>query len=144
MEALLKDFSLDYKIKDISDDASKKSSCWILIDPNSDKKITNNDIVICINDHHRALDEDHEAGVKINHLGKDIVFYIDHIAHQNQSMIYFKGHTENGKLVHFVKHSSELKIGLHPLKRRQKDTPKVPFGFDSWATFDELKLQYAS
>lgn len=143
MEALRKDFSEDSIINiNSSNDSSNVSSYWALLDRDSKDKITNTDIVLYINDHHKSLDDDHEVGIKIKHLGKDVVFYIDHIAHQNQSMIYFKGHTENGRLVHFVKPSSELNIELQPLKRRTIDTPKTPYGLDSWDDFDELKLQY--
>lgn len=124
---------------DFVKEESVMSNCWVLLDPKSKNKVTNIEIVIWINELHRSLDNDHEVGIKINHLGKQVVFYIDHIAHQNQAMIYFKGHTESGKLVHFVKPTSELSIELQSLQRRSTDTTKLPFGFDSWDDFDNAK-----
>ena len=115
------------------------SRCQMFLNPKSNNNINNIDIVIWINELHRTLDNDHEVGIKIDHQGKQIVFYIDYIAHQNQSMIYFKGYTESGKLVHFVKHLSELKIQLQTLESRSSDTPKSPFGFDSWDAYEKVK-----
>ena len=119
------------------------TNCQMLINPKSDEKISNTNIVIWINDLHKALDDEHEAGIQINHLGKKIVFYIDHIAHKNAKMIYFKGHTENGKPVHFVKHLSDLSMQLKPLTRRASDRLKTPFGFDNWAEHEYEKSKIA-
>ena len=141
MEAVSNDFAQDNFLETIATKSKEAmSNYWVLIDPKSDKNVTNTDIVLCINSHHKSLDNDHEVGVKIEHLGKQVVFYIDHIAHQNQSMIYFKGHTAKGKLVHFVKHSSELKIELQSLKRRSPEEPKSPFGFADWNAYNKAKL----
>ncbi len=111
------------------------SNCQMLISPESTTNLNNTDIVIWINDLHKALDDGHEAGIQIDHLGKQVVFYIDHIAYKNHSMIYFKGHTENGKLVHFVKHLSGLSMQLKALKRRSSDQLKTPFGFTDWEEY---------
>ena len=140
MEAVYNDFVKEDIFNTISQKSkAAMSSCWMLLDPKSKNDINNTDIVIWINEQHKSLDNDHEVGIKIDHLGKEIIFYIDHIAHRNQAMIYFKGHTAHGKIVHFVKHSSELSIELQPLKRRSNDTAKVPFGFDSWNDFEMAK-----
>lgn len=142
MEALSQDFieEENFNLSQVNDKNSDISYFRVLIDRDSDRDVTNTDIVLCINEHHKNLADDQEVGVIIQHLGKQIVFYIDHIAHQNQSMIYFKGHTVNGRLVHFVKHSSELKIELHSLPRRNPETPKAPFGFTDWDSYEKLKL----
>ena len=92
--------------------------------------------MIWINDLHKALDDNHEAGIQIEHLGKQVTFYIDHIAYKNHSMIYFKGHTEIGKQVHFVKNISDLSIRLLGLKRRDTQQLKTPFGFADWAVYE--------
>ncbi|WP_299873610.1 DUF6173 family protein [uncultured Cocleimonas sp.] len=115
------------------------SNCQILISSKLTQNINNTDIVIWINDLHKSLDDDHEAGMQIDHLGKQVVFYIDHIAYKNNSMIYFKGSTENGKQVHFVKHFSDLNIKLIALKRRSSDQQKTPFGFADWAEYKAEK-----
>jgi hypothetical protein len=115
------------------------TNCQMLINPKTTKNISNTDIVIWINDLHKALDDEHETGIQIDHLGKQVVFYIDHIAYKNNSMIYFKGHTENGKLVHFVKHFSDLSIQLMALKRRLSGQHKTPFGFEDWADYENEK-----
>jgi len=141
MEALSQNFVTEdsFKHSNLKNNKADLSSCWVLIDPASEHKVTNTDIVLCINDHHKSLADDQEVGVKIKHRNKEIVFYIDHIAHQNQSMIYFKGHTENNKQVHFVKHSSELKIELQALERRAPETSKMPFGFADWNAYEKFK-----
>jgi len=108
------------------------ANCQTLINPKSNQNVNNTNVVIWINDLHKALDDEHETGIKIDHLGKQIVFYIDHIAYKNHSMIYFKGQTENGKQVHFVKHSSDLSMQLMALKRRSSESNKTPFGFSDW------------
>ena len=115
------------------------TKCQLFISPKSTKNISNTGIVIRINDLHKALDDEHEAGIKIDHLGKQVTFYIDHIAYKNHSMIYFKGHTENGKVVHFVKHYSDLSIQLMALKRSLPDQQKTPFGFADWADYENEK-----
>ncbi len=115
------------------------SNCKMLISSKSTKNINNTDIVIWINDLHKSLDDDHETGIQIDHLGKQVVFYIDHIAYKNNSMIYFKGHTEDGKQVHFVKHFSDISIQLMALKRRSSGQLKTPFGFTDWADYENEK-----
>ncbi|MGK0269706.1 MAG: hypothetical protein ACI88H_000338 [Cocleimonas sp.] len=140
MEATYNDFSKEDILNSISlKSKAIISNCQILLNPQTSKKVSNTDIVIWINDLHKSLDNEYEVGLRVEHLGKQIIFYIDLIAHQNQSMIYFKGHTESGKLVHFVKHSSDLKIELQTLKRRVIDTAKTPFGFDDWNAFENAK-----
>lgn len=119
------------------------ANCQMLISPNSTSDISNTEIVIWINDLHKALDDNHETGIQIEHLGKQTTFYIDHIAHKNHAMIYFKGHTESGKQVHFVKHLSDLSIQLMPLARRSSDLEKTPFGFADWAEHENEKNKYA-
>ena len=141
MEALCNGFTED----DILDDlhsiyTSKTPNKLVLIDAKTKQKMSNTEIMIRINDLHKSLDNNHEVGIKIDHFGKEVVFYIDHVAHQNKSMIYFKGHTENGRLIHFVKPPSELKIALQPLKRRTMDAPKSPFGFADWDAYEKVKL----
>ena len=140
MEATYNDFGKEDIFNSISlKSKAAMSNCWMLLDSKLSNDINNTDIVIWINDLHKSLDNDHEVGIKIDHLGKQVVFYIDHIAHQNHSMIYFKGHTESGKIVHFVKHSSEISIQLQTLKRRSPESPKTPFGFNDWDAFDKVK-----
>lgn len=140
MEAVYNDFAKEDIFNTISQKSkAAMSNCWMLLDPKSTNDINNTDIVIWINELHKSLEDDQEVGIKIDHQGNQVVFYIDHIAHQNKAMIYFKGHTENGKIVHFVKHSSELSIELQALKRRCTDIPKTPFGFDDWNDYDMVK-----
>ncbi len=143
MEATCNDFTRkDLFNSNQMNHATAIANCQMIITPQSVQNISNTDIVIWINDLHKTLDNNQEVGLKISHLGKSITFYIDHIAHQNQSMIYFKGQMENGKLVHFVKHSSDLSIELQPLKRRSNDVAKTPFGFDDWKDYDVAKNKH--
>jgi len=140
MEATYNEFSKEDIIDSIrSKSESAISNCQAFLKPKSKNTMSNTEIVIWINELHKCLDDEHEAGVKIQHLGKEIVFYIDHIAHQNKSMIYFKGQTEKGKLVHFVKPPTDLKIELEALKRRSPNIAKSPFGFADWDAFEEVK-----
>ncbi len=139
MEALSQKFEEEYFDHSSINPNPEMSDAWVLIDPDSKQQLSNIDFVLCINEYHKSLSDDLEVGVKIAHLGKQILFYIDHIAHQNKSMIYFKGHTISGRLVHFVKHSSELKIELKALPRRHNDKPKFPFGFDTWNAYEKVK-----
>jgi len=143
MEALSQELEKEHFDQSSINPNSEMSSAWVLIDPDSNQKLSNIDFVLCINEFHKSLSDNLEVGVKIAHLGKQILFYIDHIAHQNKSMIYFKGHTVSGRLVHFVKHSSELKIELKALPRRNNDKPKTPFGFDTWDAYKKLKRIHA-
>ncbi|GAA0405922.1 hypothetical protein GCM10009133_13220 [Cocleimonas flava] len=115
------------------------SNCQILISAKLIKNINNTDVVVWINDLHKSLDDDYEAGIQIEHQGKQVTFYIDHIAYKNNAMIYFKGHVDSGKQVHFVKSSSELNIQLIALKRRITGQQKTPFGFTDWAEYKEKK-----
>lgn len=103
---------------------SDNSDFQALINPQSKNDISNKKIVTWINELHKSLDSDHEAGIKIDHAGEQIIFHIDHIGHANPSMIYFKGYTESGDLVHFVKHQSQLNIELLKLKRRTPHAQK--------------------
>ena len=137
MEAMYNNYSNEEILE--SDSENEVAKCQALLSFKPKNKTNNTAILIWINEFHKCLDDAYESGVKINHLGKEIVFYIDHIAHQNQSMIYFKGHTEKGKLVHFVKPSSQLNITLKALTRRCPDIPKSPFGFTDWEAFEKVK-----
>ncbi|MEH6456436.1 MAG: DUF6173 family protein [Cocleimonas sp.] len=119
------------------------ANCQVLISPKTIQNISNTDIVIWINDLHKALDNEHEAGIQIDHLGKQIIFYINHIAHKNHSMIYFKGQTVDGKQVHFVKHLPDLSIQLMVLKRRSANQLKIPFGFIDWDHYENAKSKIA-
>ena len=110
-----------------------------LINPLLINNISNKQIVTWINELHKSLDTDHEAGIKIDHAGEQIIFHIDHIGHANPSMIYFKGYTESGDLVHFVKHQSQLNIELLKLKRRTPNTSKNPYGFTDWEAYEKNK-----
>lgn len=141
MEALSQNFTEAENFSDQSTTTIKveKPSLRVLINPETVHTVTNTDIVLCINEFHKSLADDQEVGIKITHLGQEILFYIDHIAHQNQSVIYFKGHTENNRSVHFVKHASDLKIVLQTLVRRAPETPKTPFGFADWDAYEKIK-----
>ena len=107
----------------------------------TNKNINNKDVVVWINDHHKSLDNEHEAGIQIDHFGKQVVFHIDDIAHKNRSLIYFKGRTESDKIVHFVKPVSDLKIQLKTLKRKSSDLQKRPFGFADWDDYEDEKYR---
>lgn len=140
MEATCNDFSKEGILESIRVKGKAAiANCQMLISPNPSFNISNTDVVVWINELHKVLDDDHEAGIKINRLGKEVVFHIDHIAHKNHSMIYFKGHTAKGKPVHFVKNASNLNIQLTALKRRSSEQAKTPFGFDNWDEFENLK-----
>ena len=119
------------------------ANCQTLISPKSTRNIKNTDVVVWINDLHKALDDEHETGIQIHHMGKQITFYIDHIAYNNKSMIYFKGHTENGKQVHFVKQLSDLSIRLMALKRRISNQDKTPYGFADWEEYENQRSRSA-
>jgi len=119
------------------------ANCQLLLSPNENSRISNTEIVVWINDLHKALDENHETGIQINHLGKKTTFYIDHIAHKNHAMIYFKGQTVSGRQVHFVKHLSDLRIKLKALVSRSPSQEKTPFGFSNWQEHENEKSRLA-
>lgn len=120
-------------------DVDKRTDFQTFINPQSINNINNQRIVTWINELHKSLDADLEVGIKIDHAGEQIVFHLDHIGHANPSMIYFKGHTESGDLVHFVKHQSQLNIELLKLKRRAPNAAKSPYGFSDWEAYEKNK-----
>lgn len=142
MESKYNDFTQEETLNSIrSKNNMKTTNKHMLISPKANKNINNTDVVVWINDHHKALDAEHETGIKIDHLGKKTVFHIDHIAHKNKSLIYFKGHTESDKIVHFVKPVSDLKIQLTTLKRKSSNLQKTPFGFADWDDYEDEKYR---
>ena len=108
---------------------------------NNTDSINTIDVVILINELHKSLSDEYEAGLQINRTGKNVLLYIDHIAHKNNSMIYFKGQTKGGKQMHIVKHLSDLDVELVPLDRRLKKEQKTPLGFANWEEYENEKLK---
>ncbi|MCG7544210.1 DUF6173 family protein [Pseudoalteromonas sp. MM17-2] len=92
-----------------------------------------------INDFHRLLDEEHEAGARLVSFGQSVTFHIDDIGYWNPSLISFRGKNENGESVELIQHVSQISILLVALKRENLSQPKRPIGFASWEEYDEQK-----
>jgi hypothetical protein len=91
-----------------------------------------------INDFHKSLEEDYEAGVKLVTFGQSVTFHIEKIGYWNPSLISFKGHTENGDPVELIQHVTQISILLLKMKRHSQE-PKRPIGFESWDEFNATK-----
>ena len=89
-----------------------------------------------INDFHKSLDDEFEAGVRLVNFGQTITFHIEDINYWNPSLISFKGHTENGEPVELIQHVTQISILLMKMPRKQRDKPKRPIGFATWEEFE--------
>tara|TARA_B100001059_G_C17627608_1_gene472762 strand:- start:60 stop:479 length:420 start_codon:yes stop_codon:yes gene_type:complete len=93
-----------------------------------------------INDFHRGLDDEHEAGAQLVNFGQSITFHIEDIGYWDPSLISFIGKNENGETIKLVQHVSQISILLIGLKRTNLEQPKRPIGFASWEDYDtEMK-----
>jgi hypothetical protein len=92
-----------------------------------------------INNFHRSLDEEHEAGARLVSFGQSVTFHIDDIGYWNPSLISFHGKNENGESVELIQHVSQISILLVALKRENLSQPKRPIGFASWEEYDAHK-----
>lgn len=93
-------------------------------------------LVKWINDFHRSLENEYEAGVCLANFG-NITFHIDDISYWNPSLISFKGKTESGNPVELIQHINQLSILLVKLKRKEPEKPKRPIGFMSWEDYEK-------
>ena len=125
--------------KSQGDDRANRDSIPEFIHPKVADDFSNQRIVTWINEFHKSLSDKFEVGIKLDHLGKKVSFYVDHIGHSNASLISFRGHQENGEKVQFVKHLSQVSIELLSLNRRTVDQPKTPIGFTSWLEYEDEK-----
>ena len=89
-----------------------------------------------INDFHKSLDDEFEAGVRLVNFGQTITFHIEDIGYWNPSLISFNGHTENGEPVELIQHVTQISILLMKMPREQPDKPKRPIGFATWEEFE--------
>lgn len=92
-----------------------------------------------INDFHKTLDEEHEAGARLVNFGQSITFHIENIGYWNPSLISFIGKTEDGDPVELIQHISQISILLMKMKRAVRDEPKRPIGFASWEEYENMK-----
>ena len=100
----------------------------------------NKRLVQWINDFHRSLDEDYEAGACLTTFGQSVTFHIANISYWNPALILFKGFTEEGNPVELIQHISQISILLVKLKRKKPEEPKRPIGFASWEQYDKEVL----
>ena len=110
------------------------------INPNTSSDFSNRLVVTLINEFHKSLEDDFEAGVSLDHSGQKVTFRVSHIGHLNPSLIAFRGYKENGSPVNYVKHLSQINIDLVKLKRESTNEPKKPLGFRSWNEFENYKI----
>ncbi|MBB1449726.1 hypothetical protein H5159_01315 [Pseudoalteromonas sp. SG43-1] len=97
-------------------------------------------LIAWINDFHRGLDDEHEAGAQLVNFGQSITFHIEDIGYWNPSLISFIGKNENGETIKLVQHVSQISVLLIGLKRTNLEQPKRPIGFASWEEYDtEMK-----
>ena len=92
-----------------------------------------------INDFHKNLDNEHEAGARLVNFGQSVTFHIEDISYWNPSLISFIGKNEIGEPVELVQHVSQISILLVAMKRENIEAPKRPIGFSSWEEFDAQK-----
>lgn len=97
----------------------------------------NKRLVQWINDFHRSLDENYEAGACLTTFGQSVTFHIENIGYWNPALISFKGFTEEGNPVELIQHISQISILLVKLKRKKLAEPKRPIGFASWEQYDK-------
>ncbi len=90
-----------------------------------------------INDFHRSLDDEYEAGACLTNFGQNVTFHIEDIGYWNPALISFKGFTEDGNPVELIQHVSQISILLVKLKRKKLEEPKRPIGFASWEQYDK-------
>lgn len=110
----------------------------IPIDPNLASEFHHR-LINWINDFHKSLDEDHEAGARLVSFGQSITFHIEDISWWNPSLISFVGKTENGEPVELIQHITQISVLLIKMKRPEPLTPKRPIGFASWDEFESQK-----
>jgi hypothetical protein len=92
-----------------------------------------------INDFHKTLDDEHEAGAQLVNFGQSVTFHIEDISYWNPSLISFIGKNENGEPVELVQHVTQISILLVAMKRENIGQPKMPIGFASWEEFESQK-----
>lgn len=92
-----------------------------------------------INDFHKSLDNEFEAGVRLVNFGQTVTFHIEDIGYWNPSLISFKGKTEVGEPVELIQHVTQISILLMKMKRIDPQQPKKPIGFASWEEFEAAK-----
>lgn len=99
-----------------------------------------NRLLIWINDFHKTLDDEYEAGVKLVNFGQTVTFHIEELGYWNPSLISFKGHTEDGEPVELIQHVSQISVLLLKMKREYPEEQKRPIGFATWDEFETSKI----
>ena len=94
-------------------------------------------LVQWINDFHRLLDDEYEAGASLTTFGQSVTFHIENIGYWNPALISFEGLTEEGNPVELIQHINQISILLVKLKRKKLEEPKRPIGFASWEQYDK-------
>jgi hypothetical protein len=94
-------------------------------------------LITWINDFHRDLDDEHEAGAQLVNFGQSITFHIENIGYWDPSLISFIGKNENGETIKLVQHVSQISILLVGLKRNSLEKPKRPIGFATWEDYEK-------
>lgn len=94
-------------------------------------------LVKWINDFHRSLEDEYEAGACLVNFGQNVTFHIQNIGYWNPALISFDGCTEDGNPVELIQHVNQLSILLVKLKRKKPEEPKRPIGFGSWEQYEK-------
>ena len=108
------------------------------VDPNSASEFYNR-LISWVNDFHKSLGEEFEAGVQLVSFGQSVTFHVEDIGYWNPSLISFRGHTQKGEPVELIQHVSQISILLLKLKREEPLEPKRPIGFASWEEYEKLE-----
>lgn len=93
-----------------------------------------------INEFHKSLEDEYEAGACLVNFGQNIIFRIQDISYWNPALISFIGQKEDGSPVELIQHISQINVLLVKLRRKEPDKPKRPIGFRSW---DDYEKEYS-
>lgn len=90
-----------------------------------------------INDFHKSVGDEYEAGACLVNFGQRITFHIEDVGYWNPSLISFNGIAEDGSPVELIQHINQINILLMKLKRGEPEKPKRPIGFASWDEYEK-------
>ncbi|MNJ32535.1 hypothetical protein D3C77_272010 [compost metagenome] len=94
-------------------------------------------LVQWINDFHRDLEDEYEAGGQLVSFGSEITFSFTDLTYWNPSLIGFYGTRPDGSPVKLIQHVSQINVLLVRQRRVHPEEPKRPIGFASWDEYDE-------
>ena len=96
-------------------------------------------LITMINNFHKELDAEYEAGAQLVSFGQKVTFHIKNIGYWNPSLIRFYGITDDGLPVELIQHISQISILLVKMKRDNPEEPKRPIGFNTWEEFEYIQ-----